>query len=1029
MKNKIFDIPFIGYDYGKEHNWNFDVLIGKYGNPVIGIKIKNAVEQYSADPNSYTDFHTILNQVISIIGENHIIQKLDIFRKQRYSAEKSTQFLQQKYSEHFEGRIYKTIDTLLLFTDVVDNSKKKNNYNFSDKRYKELRDKCQKVHMLLSQFHCEPQFLFEKDWEYYIGGVLSMNLSDIPTFDNIKSTNTNLRFGNRHGKVISFVDVENIELPSQIEPYSILGGNGTASETAVDNFSFINELEDYHMVIYNQIISIPEQAPKQRELDKKKKKHEGVAKSAPSNMIVAEEIETLLHNIAVDGQLIVDAHFSIVFATETQEEMERTQSLIESKLFTKGIIVSKNAYNQLELFRCAIPGNAVELKGYDLFTTTSEASLCFFFKESFPISEESNIYLRFTDRQGVPLKVDLSDLPMKTGRMNNRNKFVLGPSGSGKSFLMNNIVEQYLLYNYDVVIVDTGDSYSGTCSYKGGKYIKYTEEKPITMNPFVMNEKEFNIEKIEFLTNLIFMIWQGADATMSKEQKSILDNTLMSYYHQFFNRGRAWYEQVSDEELLLHLEKYNISREDILEDFEEELESNKTYYEILGVSFDDPTDEIKRIGRRLINFYHPDKNINNPDYNKEMFHRVYEAYETLTDEERRKEYNETKLAIITPQEVLKNPKTTEEWNEAFRFALIKRIKELDEKLEVSELSFNSFYEYCDRFLPIYLKNKKYNITEKEFNLRTFLFVLKDFYKGGRYGTTLNESADSTLFDEPFIVFEIDNVKDNPTLFPIVTLIIMDTFIQKMRLRNDRRKALIIEEAWKAIASKLMGGYILYLYKTVRKFWGETIVVTQELNDIIGNAVVKDSIISNSDTFILLDQSKFKDNFGAIADILSLNQVEQNKIWTINNLNNKYGRSRFKEFYLKRGGRGEVYGNEVSLEQYLTYTTEKPEKSAVEYYAKAVGNYDLALERIVADLKKIAPLDNLVPLVNLYKKPIDEKVLKYYNHIKRKHKGENPIKIIQEKVAQINEELEEKHFDRKQLELEKEKTFENLVNSI
>jgi len=754
MKTKAFQFPFIGYDYGSEHGWKYDVLIGQYGNPVIGIRIKNIVEQYSADPERYEQFHTILNQVIAIVGEGHIVQKVDIFAKKRYVSEKENTYLQQKYSDHFNGRIYKTIDTLLLFTDLLD--KKKSKYKFSEKAYKELRDKCEKVYMLLEQSECDPEWLFEKDFEYYIGGTLTMQFAEVPVFDNIKSTNEYLRIGNSFVKTISFVDVENIELPSQIEPYSILGGNGTASETAVDNFSFINELEDYHMVIYNQIISIPEQAPKQRELDKKKKKHEGVAKSAPSNMIVAEEIETLLHNIAVDGQLIVDAHFSIVFATETQEEMERTQSMIESKLFTKGIIVSKNAYNQLELFRCAIPGNAVELKGYDLFTTTSEASLCFFFKESFPISEESNIYLRFTDRQGVPLKVDLSDLPMKTGRMNNRNKFVLGPSGSGKSFLMNNIVEQYLLYNYDVVIVDTGDSYSGTCSYKGGKYIKYTEEKPITMNPFVMNEKEFNIEKIEFLTNLIFMIWQGADATMSKEQKSILDNTLMSYYHQFFNRGRAWYEQVSDEELLLHLEKYNISREDILEDFEEELESNKTYYEILGVSFDAPTDEIKRKGRKLINFYHPDKNINNPDYNKEMFHRVYEAYETLTDEERRKEYNETKLAIITPQEVLKNPKTTEEWNEAFRFALIKRIKELDEKLEVSELSFNSFYEYCDRFLPIYLKNKKYNITEKEFNLRTFLFVLKDFYKGGRYGTTLNESADSTLFDEPFIVFEIDN---------------------------------------------------------------------------------------------------------------------------------------------------------------------------------------------------------------------------------------------------------------------------------
>lgn len=195
-------------------------------------------------------------------------------------------------------------------------------------------------------------------------------------------------------------------------------------------------------------------------------------------------------------------------------------------------------------------------------------------------------------------------------------------------------------------------------------------------------------------------------------------------------------------------------------------------------------------------------------------------------------------------------------------------------------------------------------------------------------------------------------------------------------------------------------------------------------------MVKDSIISNSDTFILLDQSKFKDNFEAIADILSLNQVEQNKIWTINNLNNKYGRARFKEFYLKRGGKGEVYGNEVSLEQYLTYTTEKPEKSAVEYYAKAIGSYDLALEKIVEDLKKIkAPLDNLVPLINLYKKPIDNKVLKYYGYIKKEYKGENPIKIIQEKVFEINSELEEKYFDRKLLETEKEKTFENLVNSI
>jgi len=1008
-KKQAFNVPFIGYDYGKDHHWDFDVLFGQYGNPIIGIRIRNMVEQYSADPDNYLNFHTVLNQVVSIIGEGRIVQKLDIFSKKKYSAEPSKEFLQQKYSEHFDGRLFKTIETILLFTDIIHDKNKKSGRsstggNITEKSYKELRDKCQKVFMLLKQNDCEPEFLFEKDFEYYISGALSMQFSGTPVFDNIRSTNEYLQIGNRFVKNISYVDVENIDLPSEIEPYSILGGNGAAAETAVDNFTFINELEDYETIIYNQVITIPHQAQQQRELDKKKKKHEGAANNSPSNAIIAEEIQSLLHHIAIDGQLIVNAHFSLLFSTNKLEEMEGTQSMIENKLFTKGIIVSRNAYNQLELFRAALPGNATELREYDLFMTTSEAALCFFFKESYPVNEESGFYLRFTDRQGVPLKVDPSDLPMKTGRINNRNKFVLGPSGSGKSFLMNNIVEQYLTYNYDVVIVDTGDSYSGTCKYKGGRYIQYTEEKPITMNPFQMDKKEFNIEKIEFLTNLIFLIWQGPDATMSSAQKSILDNVLMSYYHSFFNSGTKWYENKTSEELILYLSKYNIHEEDVYAIYEEQSRGQHTYYDILGITFDAGFDEVKEAFRKLAIEYHPDKNLNNPDYDSEKFYTIYEAYETLSDQEKRKAYNETQLILIQASEIIQQPKDTEEWNESFRKALIKKIKELEEKLIIKELSFNGFYEYCDKFLPIYLGNKKHKITEREFNLRTFLFVLKDFYKGGRYGTTLNESADNTLFSEPFIVFEIDNVKDNPKLFPIVTLIIMDTFIQKMRLRKDRRKALIIEEAWKAIASKLMGGYILYLYKTVRKFWGEAVVVTQELDDIIGNAVVKDSIINNSDTFILLDQTKFKDNFDHIAALLSLNKVEQNKIFTINNLNNKFGRSRFKEFYLKRGSKGEVYGNEVAIEQYLTYTTEKPEKSAVEYYVQQYGNYDKALEIFVEQVKSFGDdMGSMVSLVNLYQKPLDSKVLAFYHGLKNQkaNHGKNIFTVISQELEDHN----------------------------
>src|SRR6202012_2308780 len=214
-----------------------------------------------------------------------------------------------------------------------------------------------------------------------------------------------------------------------------------------------------------------------------------------------------------------------------------------------------------------------------------------------------------------------------------------------------------------------------------------------------------------------------------------------------------------------------------------------------------------------------------------------------------------------------------------------------------------------------------------FDLDEFRYVLKKFYRGGEYASILNEAADQSLFGEQFIVYEIDNVQNNAILFPIVTLIIMDVFIQKMRHRKQFRKALILEEAWKALASPIMAGFLLYLNKTVRKFWGEIIEVTQELSDILGNPIVKDSIINNSDTIVLLDQSKFKENYNEIAAMLSISTTERRKIFSINQLDNKENRSFFKEFYMRRGLVGEVYGNEVSFFQNLPFTTEKPEKSA------------------------------------------------------------------------------------------------------
>lgn len=207
-------------------------------------------------------------------------------------------------------------------------------------------------------------------------------------------------------------------------------------------------------------------------------------------------------------------------------------------------------------------------------------------------------------------------------------------------------------------------------------------------------------------------------------------------------------------------------------------------------------------------------------------------------------------------------------------------------------------------------------------------MLQPFYKGGAYEKILNENVDSTLFDETFIVFEVDAIKENKKLFPIVTPIIMDVFLQKMRLKKNR-KILVIKEALKAIASPLMSEYIKYLYKTARKFWASVGVVTQEIQDIIGSEIVKEAIINNSDVVKLLDQSKFKERFDEIRKILGLTDVDCKKIFTINRLENKDGRSFFREVFIRRGAVGNVFSVEELRECYMKSYGRIQDYSAVE----------------------------------------------------------------------------------------------------
>lgn len=846
-KNELVP-PYIGIETIDD----IPIFYNRKGDFSVIIKCQNPVIQYCADKDSYYDFHNLFVNVLKILGTGYTLQKQDILAKNTFSSPgQSTDYLDKRYFDHFDGRVYTDITTYLVITKQLDKSK----FFAYDKRiFETFIRNISKVLDLFGNKSLKARLLSEEEVVNYIKRVFSFNFNKkVISLENLKVKDENLSIGRKIVQSISLVDIDEVDFPSTIKPYKEIN---IGLNFPVDLLSFFYGTPNVETILYNQVISIPDQRTESNKLESKKKRHSGMPD--PANDLCVEDIERVQKDIARDGQFLVYSHFNVMIGG--YEDLSKASNYIESSLFDSSITTSKQCHNQLELLEGALPGNAVNLKAYDKFLTTSDAATCLLFKERLQTTEESPFTTYFCDRQGLPIGIDISGKEGDIKYTNNSNFFVLGPSGSGKSFYVNSVVRQWLEQNTDIVIVDTGHSYSGICEYKKGKYITYTEEKPITMNPFKITKKEYNREKIEFLKNLIFLIWKGSNYIAVRTEERIIQILIKEYYSNYFSESEVLFTPNEREEMIS--ERLEDWRSEPVNEREE-----KTEQEAL---------------KKIKQFIKEQED----DFNKEK----------------------TRVRIVT------------------------------------SLSFNSFFDFAATRIPEIVETKQIN-----FDISDFKFILEAFYKGGEFEKTLNNDIDNSLFEEQFIVFEIDAIKDDPTLFPIVTLIIMDVFIQKMRLKKNR-KALIIEEAWKAIASPMMASYILYLYKTVRKFWGMAMVVTQELDDIISNPVVKNSIINNSDIICLLDQTKFKDNFTDIANLLSLSEVEQKKIFTINQLQNKENRNRFNEVYIKRGSFGSVYGVEVSLHEYFTFTTERIEKDAVGYYQVIYGDFQIALDNFISDLK-------------------------------------------------------------------------------
>ena len=821
--------------YSIEENAGIGVLYTKKGEYSAILKIDNPVQKYSANIDAYYEFTHLLTGAMQILGEGYAIHKQDIFVRKKYKNDNESKkdFLSKAYFEYFEGRKY--TDTSCYLT-ITQESKSSRLFSYDSKKWNEFLTKVRKVHDLFRDAKVGVRYLNKTEACQYVDRYFAMNFKDnIFSMSNLKVDGESIAMGNQRCKIYSLVDVDQCNLPSMIRPYRNIEVNNV--NMPVDLMSIIDSTPA-QTVVYNQIIYLPNQKRELAMLDKKKNRHASIPN--PSNQIAVEDIKQVQEVIARENKQLAYTHFNLVVSIPIEADVQKCTNHLENSFSRMGIHISKQAYNQLELFVSSFPGNCFRMsEDYDRFLTLADAAACLMYKEHIQHSEATPLKIYYTDRQGVPVAIDITGKEGKTKFTDNSNFFCLGPSGSGKSFHINSVMRQLYDQGTDIVMVDTGNSYEGLCEYVGGKYISYTKEHPITMNPFLINKEEFNVEKIGFLKSMILLIWKGSKGNATKMEERLIEQTITEYYDAYFNGFNGFTPS---------------QHEDMYKYFS--IEDKNTNGDIVGNDLD-------------------------------RKHRIEERIKTI--ENRRRD------------------------------------------LIVENLSFNSFYEYSMLRIPqICDENDLGGIS-----ISNYSFMMKVFYRGGTYEKTLNENSDASLFNESFIVFEIDSIKNDKLLFPLVTLIIMDVFLQKMRIKKNR-KVLVIEEAWKAIASPLMAEYIKFMYKTARKFWASVGVVTQEIQDIIGSEIVKEAIINNSDVVMLLDQNKFKERFDSIKSILGLTDVECKKIFTINRLENKQGRSFFREVFIRRGTTSDVFGVEEPHECYMTYTTERAEKEALKLYKKELG---------------------------------------------------------------------------------------------
>ena len=792
-------------------------------------------ELFTVTSAEYEAMHAAWCKAIKVLPRFTVAHKQDWFVSENYKPElqkDDLSFLDRSFERHFNERPYLAHKCYLYLTKTT-KERMRQQSNFSTLCRGRITPKELNHEMIVGFMEAVGQFeRIINDTGYIslrrmgddeivgtdstsgiIERYLSLSTGDVTCLDDIDLSPKEMRVGDKMLCLHTLSDTD--DLPGKVSTDNRYERLSTDRSDCRLSFASPVGLLLPCNHIYNQYVFIDDHDENLAKFEKTARNMNSLSRYSRSNAINKEWIDRYLNEAHSYGLTSVRCHCNIMAWSDDAEELRRIKNDVGGQLATMGCMPRHNTIDCPTLFWAAMPGNEADFPAEESFYTFIEPAVCFFTAETNYRSSLSPFGIKMVDRlTGKPVHLDISDEPMKRGITTNRNKFILGPSGSGKSFFTNHLVRQYYEQGAHILLIDTGNSYEGLCNLihnrthgEDGVYYTYTEEKPISFNPFFTDDGVFDVEKKDSIKTLLLTLWKSEDDRVTKTESGELGSALSMF-----------------------LEKMRKDRD------------------------------------------------------------------------------------IVP-------------------------------------CFNSFYEFMRDEYRAEMAQRPIPIYKQDFDIDNFLTTLRQYYHGGRFDFLLNSRENIDLLNKRFVVFEIDAIRDNKDLFPVVTIIIMEAFINKMRRLKGVRKVLICEEAWKALSTANMAEYMRYMFKTVRKYFGEAVVVTQEVDDIISSPIVKETIINNSDCKILLDQRKYMNRFDQIQELLGLTDKEKAQILSINMANNP-GRN-YKEVWIGLGGtQSAVYATEVSPEEYLAYTTEETEKMQVLARARQLGgDIEAAIKQLANERRK------------------------------------------------------------------------------